>query len=116
MVIWHKTDDAPRAPDVVKSGDPVVLKIGTYPIEPGQEVLVEWKITQRGGKSKTGKVAAQWQYNDDSMNNSYWVANLGPFKTAGKMQYVISGSNPNGPAEPQTYEFSVSSSAKRRKE
>ena len=84
MVIWHRTDDTPGVPDVLKSGDPVVLKIGTYPIEPGQEVLVEWKITQRGGKARTGKVAAQWQYNDESRNNSYWIANLGPLKSEEK--------------------------------
>ena len=80
MVIWHNTDDAPRTPAEVFPNDKVVIWIGSYPIELGQEITVELKVSNKNSEGKQYSVQAEWRYNDYGRNNSYWTAIVGPFK------------------------------------
>jgi hypothetical protein len=70
MNLWHLTADAPRHPLRISSGEAVDLRIGSWPIEPGQAVWVEYQIVQRDGMSEVRHAAADWQENLGP--NSYW--------------------------------------------
>jgi hypothetical protein len=91
MVIWHNTEDAPRTPAEVFQNDKVVLWIGSYPIELGQNVSVEVEVSNKDSEPNTYSVEAEWRYNDYSRNNSYWTAIIGPFKAGENVEYKIRG-------------------------
>jgi hypothetical protein len=57
--LWHLTADAPRIPQRVLPGDHVGVMIGTWPIEPGQEVWITYE-TDTGGGREEGRVQASW--------------------------------------------------------
>jgi hypothetical protein len=44
MNFWHLTPDAPRDPHRVIPGERVGLRIGTWPIAPGQSVWVSYRV------------------------------------------------------------------------
>jgi Cu+-exporting ATPase len=52
MNVWHLTPETPREPSRVTPGSSVHLRIGTWPIEPGQQVTVEFSVL-RGEPSVT---------------------------------------------------------------
>ena len=66
--VWHTEDggDSPRIPYKVQAKKPVEIWIGTWPIEPGQSVWIEYRVN--GGSWK--KIQCNWQYNSNV--NSYW--------------------------------------------
>ena len=66
--VWHTENggDSPRIPYKVQAKKPVEIWIGTWPIEPGQSVWIEYKVN--GGSWK--KIQCNWQYNSNV--NSYW--------------------------------------------
>src|SRR5581483_10974295 len=103
MHIWHLTPDAPRVPMRVHPGAPVEVRIGTWPIEPGQSVSVSWR-RHRAGVEEHGRQHAAWQRNAGV--NSYWSARLGPFEDGDTVRYVIEGHSPAGAT--RTSEFTVS--------
>lgn len=107
MVIWHNTEDAPRTPAEVFPNDKVVIWIGSYPIELGQEIAVELKISSKSSEERRNKVHAEWRYNDYGRNNSYWTAIVGPFKAGEKVEYKIVGVGPDGLRHVQVDRFSV---------
>lgn len=108
MVIWHREEDAPRLPREVGAREAVEVWIGTYPIEPGQQVSVEWRATGRSDKKVTsGKVDAQWQHNDHVGKNSYWKAKVGSFQEGDHVQYMIYGQSMDSQIGPLTYDFIV---------
>ena len=59
MQLWHLTPDAPREPGRVTPGVPVNLRIGTWPVEPGQEVGVEFSVTPLGAVTDGGRIRAR---------------------------------------------------------
>lgn len=105
--LWHNTNDSPRLPDNVRSGQTVELWIGTYPIEPGQHVKVEWRATQPDGTSRSGNVPAFWQYNDLALGDSYWLATIGPFQQGDRVEYSIIGTSGGSTLAPEAFEFTV---------
>ena len=107
MVIWHNTEDAQRTPAEVFSNDKVVLWIGSYPIEMGQSVSVQVKISDGGSEVASYSVEAEWRYNDHSRNNSYWAAIVGPFKAGQKVDYRITGTGPDHIEHNQVDSFTV---------
>ncbi len=107
MMLWHNEEDTTRSPQEVGACEPVGLWIGTYPIEYGQYVFVEWRATHPNGETVNGKLDALWQHNDSSKGNSYWLASLGPFEEGDKVEYTIRGQSRGGPAGPITYTFIV---------
>lgn len=107
MELWHNTPDAFRSPDEVVEGVPVGLWIGTWPIEMGQYVSVEWTVTGKGRVRKQEEVQAYWQYNDDAKGNSYWLATIGPFHVNDHVEYVVKGMSQGGPTEGTVYSFDV---------
>jgi hypothetical protein len=88
MTIWHGTPDAPAPPQRIAPGRVITLVIGTWPIEPGQHVRVDWVVAGRGGPSH-GTAAATWQYNEGG--NSLWAAALGPFADGDRVTYMVRG-------------------------
>ena len=89
MTIWHGTADAPGPPQRTPPGRVIPLVIGTWPIEPGQEVWVDWAVAGRSGSSH-GTSTATWQRNEDG--NSFWSASLGPFADGDRVTYTVLGS------------------------
>lgn len=89
MQVWHPTPDADREPKRVPPGVPVRLRIGTWPIEPGQEVTVEYRATPWAGAATAGRVQSSWIENRGA--NSYWSATLGPFAERDLVDYRVVG-------------------------
>jgi len=94
MYIWHLTPDAPRSPQRVSPGEPVVLTVGTWPIEPGQVVGVTCRVEPPDDTFEDKSTAAVWQRNEGA--NSYWRAALGPFRQGDQVSYTIQGRSPQG--------------------
>lgn len=107
MVIWHNTEDAPRTPAEVFPNDKVVIWIGSYPIELGQNISVELRVSSSNSEVKKHTVPAEWRYNDYGKNNSYWAAIIGPFTAGQKVEYSIVGVGPDGTRHVQVAEFTV---------
>lgn len=53
MVIWHLTPDAPRVPRFVSAGQHVNLQFGTWPIEPGQRIWIDYQVLHQDGRVHT---------------------------------------------------------------
>ena len=92
MNLWHLTPDTPRSSDKASPGEIVNLRIGTWPIEPGQAVWLTTRVEHPGGTSESGRVEATWQYNAGA--NSYWRATLGPFVKGDRVTYTVNGRSP----------------------
>ncbi len=107
MVIWHNTEDAPRTPAEVFQNDKVVIWVGSYPIELGQEIIVELKVSKESSEGTPYGVQAEWRYNDYGRNNSYWTAIIGPFKSGEKVEYKIKGIGPDRILHTQIDSFTV---------
>jgi len=107
MKLWHNTNNDPRLPEKVRSGQTVELWIGTYPIEPGQRVKVEWIVTHYNGTTESGNVPAFWQYNEFAIGNSYWLATIGPFQQGDRVEYLVLGTSGGESLSPQTFTFTV---------
>ena len=89
MQVWHGTPDAPQ-PQQFRPGEIIDIVIGTWPIEPGQEVTVELTLSSRSGVDERREVvAATWYENAGS--NSYWRARIGPFRTTEQISYSVHG-------------------------
>jgi alpha-amylase/alpha-mannosidase (GH57 family) len=69
---------------------PVRLRIGTWPVEPSQQVWVEFAVTSWGGITTTNRVRAHWAENRGE--NSYWETTLGPFDDGDRIRYRATAS------------------------
>lgn len=105
MQIWHLIPDTPRTPQYPNAGEPVTLRIGTYPIEDGQTVWVKVQVFSSAGEKRHEQGAARWQGNEG--NNSYWEAAIGPFSDADRVIYSVHGRSPDGEASTPPTEFTV---------
>jgi alpha-amylase/alpha-mannosidase (GH57 family) len=95
MLIWHLTADAPRVPRRVSPGERVEIRAGSWPVEPGQSLEARYVVTHPGGEQTEGRVQLGWQYNAGS--NSYWRAEIGPFRSGDRVRYALSGASLAGP-------------------
>lgn len=89
MHVWHLTPDAPRLPWRVSPGESVRLVIGTWPIESGQAVQINYRVDHANGTRTTHQLVATWQRNVGS--NSYWEAEFEPFHKGDIVTYWIQG-------------------------
>lgn len=105
MNLWHLTPDATRLPRRVSPGEPVVLTIGTWPIEPGQVVWVTVRVEHPDDTFEDKSTAAVWQRNEGA--NSYWRAALGPFRKGDRVRYTVQGRSPQGEVAGPTGAFRV---------
>ena len=105
MNLWHLTPDAPREPSRVRAGEPVRLRIGTWPIESGQMVRVKYQVVALDGAHIDGEVTATWCFNEGS--NSYWDAWLGPFSDGDRVSYDVLGRASEGSLVGPTASFLV---------
>lgn len=88
MQVWHGTPDAPR-PNRARPGETVDILIGSWPVEPGQEVTVELTLAGAGAEPRHVVVPAGWQRNEGP--NSYWRAVIGPFRAGDRVRYLVRG-------------------------
>lgn len=95
----------PRYPPLAQAGEPVALEIGTWPIEPGQSVWVEYRLEHLDGTLREGRAEALWQHNQGE--NSYWRVELGPFGKGDRVVYRALGKSPAGWAESPKTTFRV---------
>lgn len=105
MHLWHLTQDAPRNPQCVTSGDVVTLHIGTWPAAPDQRVWVTCHTAHADGMHEQARVEAVWQRNEGP--NSYWSANVGPFRRGDHVRYDVHGRTPEGEVSGPTASFRV---------
>ncbi len=94
MQLWHLTPDAPRTPHRVSAGAWVTLTIGTWPIEPGQEVWVTTVVEDATAATTASRIAAEWVRNEGT--NSYWRAEIGPFADGDRVRYTLNARAPSG--------------------
>jgi len=78
MNVWHLAADTPRHPRRVTPGRLLNLAIGTWPIEAGPDVVVEFTVTAQEGQTGDGRTRASWVANRGA--NSCWAAVIGPFR------------------------------------
>ena len=105
MQVWHATPDAPRPADRVTPGEPVTVRIGTWPIEPGQSVSVSCRVEGASPQVVERTVGAWWVENRGP--NSYWQAELGPFHKGDRVTYVVQALSPDGIVHGPTGSFRV---------
>ena len=89
MELWHLSPDSPRTPHRVSAGDWVTLTLGTWPIEPAQEVWLTIRVQRPDGAMVESRAAVAWQRN--TAVNSYWQAEIGPFAEGDVVHYTAHG-------------------------
>jgi len=89
LTIWHQTNDARASARLENGAWWLDLEIGTWPIESGQSVLAEAKVSGRSGVERSILCEANWDHN--SAVNSYWSAKLGPFVAGDPVQGGVLG-------------------------
>lgn len=105
MILWHLSIDAPRQPHRVSPGDSVILHIGSWPIEEGQSVWIEYSVVHLNGAREADRITAPWQKNSDT--NSYWQASFGPFAEGDAVTYSVRGQSQGRDATAITTGFAV---------
>ena len=105
MYLWHLTPDTPRTPDRVSADEGVTLAIGTWPVEPAQEVWVTTRAERVDGTTTETRSPAVWQHNEGA--NSYWRAELGPFADGDRIRYTIHGRSPAGEVDGPVGAFDI---------
>ena len=103
--LWHLTADAPRTPHRVRPGEPVILDIGTWPIEPEQSVLVTVRVEHENGAREERHVVATWRENREK--NSYWRASIGGFQKGDRVRYAIEGRSSLGVTAGPTFTVKI---------
>jgi hypothetical protein len=93
----------------VRGGEPVVIRAGTWPIEPDQHVWVDYTVEPIDGLELSSRVEASWDCNEGV--NSYWRATLGPFTAGDQIGYEVRGSSPSGVSTAGRTEFQVGAKA-----
>lgn len=105
MRIWHLTSETPRFPFHVSAGENVNLQLGTWPIEDGQTIWIDFRLVHSDGTEETGKAQGTWNFNRDG--NSYWFVNFGPFADGDRVEYRLTGSSPDSTADGGAFAFQV---------
>jgi len=83
--VWHTENggDSPRIPYEVQADTCMDMWIGTWPVELGQSVWIEYRIN--GGDWK--KIPCNWQYNSNV--NSYWRGIIPGLPANALLEYQI---------------------------
>ena len=105
MRIWHATPDAPRFPERPTAGERTTVRVGTWPIGPGQSVWLDLRIEPRTGEPALYRVECVWETNEGP--NSYWQASLGPFVRGDTVTYGARGWSSEGEADTGPVTFTV---------
>jgi alpha-amylase/alpha-mannosidase (GH57 family) len=91
MNIWEATSPKPLR---VRPGEVVPIRVGTWPIAPGQRVGVRYGLERIDGTRGEGAVEATWEKNE--AENSYFRAALGPFARGDVVAYEPIASDESG--------------------
>ena len=87
MRVWHETPETPPSPERPAAGQPVTVRAGTWPVEPGQSVWLELSARSRHGPTSRQRVDCTWERNQGV--NSYWNATIGPFSRGTLVRYEV---------------------------
>jgi hypothetical protein len=90
MNLWQLIPDPSREPHPLILGERVKLRIGTWPIEPGQRVWMIYRVNDGADL----RCDAVWDRNEGA--NSYWSCELGPFSRSTRVSYTLHR-HPRGP-------------------
>lgn len=101
MELWHLTPDATRFPAHPSAGENVNLRIGSRPVELGQQIALDLR---RMGEP-TRRLYAQWEHNEQGA--SYWYLDLGAFREGERISYEFIATGPSGSARVGPFEFRV---------
>lgn len=74
------TDRSPQDP---VAGEDVIIKLTTWPVEPGQAVWITW---EKNGVAQP-VINGTWEYNDG--NNTYWKVAMGSFSKGDVIEYTV---------------------------
>jgi hypothetical protein len=105
--VWHLASDTPRLPRHPSADEFVRLRVGTWPIEPGQSVRAEARVRHSDGTEDRIQAEAMWS--DNRGNNSYWAIALGPFRDGDEVAYAVRGAALAGNASGGDFSFRVGS-------
>jgi hypothetical protein len=100
MRVWHAPPDTPRSPEHSAAGGRTTVRVGSWPIGPGQSVWLDRQITPRAGKPALQRVDCVWETNEGL--NSYWQASLGPFGRGDTVTYAARARTSEGEVEADT--------------
>lgn len=74
MNVWISSPESPRR---MRPGERLSVRVGTWPIGPGQKVTVRFRVRHADASSEARLVEARWERNDGV--NSTFGAEIGPF-------------------------------------
>lgn len=106
MKTWHQTLDADCHKEFQGGAWWLNLEIGSWPIEPGQSIVVMANAGRDDGTpSAPISFEAVWQHNRGA--NSYWWATLGPFRAGDTVEYSINAKIGQAHLLPQVFRAHV---------
>lgn len=94
MEYWHGSEETPRLPANPSAREGVGVVAGTWPIQADQYLWLEYHVRHKDGSEESGRADFVWERNE--AQNSYWRAEIGPFEDADEVEYSISGDAPDG--------------------
>lgn len=105
MRVWHGCSDTPRTPAWPTAGEPVTVRVGTWPIQPGQAAWLMTSVEPRRGAPTAQCVECVWRTNEGP--NSYWQASLGPFGRGDRVTFSAHGRSSEGVSDGPPTTFTV---------
>lgn len=110
MHVWHLEIDTPRRPERATAGEPVVVHVGTWPIELGQTVWATGEVRRRAGRRTQDTRKGRWVRNEGP--NSYWEIDLGRFERGADVRYkVVAEDGAGNVVATREFVFSIEPSA-----
>jgi alpha-amylase/alpha-mannosidase (GH57 family) len=94
MHVWHLETDTPRRPERASAGEAVELTVGTWPIEPGQNVFASVSVSAHLGRQTEFVRRARWIENVGA--NSYFAVDLGRFERGDHVRYRVFAEDARG--------------------
>jgi hypothetical protein len=85
--LWHLAPDTPLFPAHPSARENVNLQIGSWPVQPHQEVWAVFSVVHSDGSRDHGRASAAWDRNEGA--DSYWSVDLGSFEVGPKIHLAI---------------------------
>ncbi|MCA9599608.1 MAG: glycoside hydrolase [Myxococcales bacterium] len=100
------TADAPRMPLRAAPEERIRLRVGTWPVAPGQSVWATCRVRGKDGSATELVRKGRWLCNEGP--NSIWEIELGRFRRGDSVEYTVLGSDAEGgDCSSEQFAFSV---------
>jgi hypothetical protein len=103
--LWHLAPDTPLFPAHPSARENVNLQIGSWPVQPHQEVWAVFSVVHSDGSRDHGRASAAWDRNEGA--DSYWSVDLGSFAEGDRVEYRVLGRDPSSEASAGPFHFEV---------